>query len=24
LNVNYLGRVQGQLGGSGAPPRNRF
>jgi hypothetical protein len=24
FNVNYLGRVQGQLGGSGAPPRNRF
>ena len=24
LNVNYLGRVQGQLGGSGAPLRNRF
>ena len=24
FNVNYLGRVQGQLGGSGAPLRNRF
>jgi hypothetical protein len=24
INVNYLGRVQGQLGGSGAPLRNRF
>ena len=24
LIVNYLGRVQGQLGGSGAPLRNKF
>jgi len=24
LNVNYLGRVQGMPGGSGAPPLNRF
>jgi hypothetical protein len=24
FNVNYLGRVQGQLGGSGAPLRNKF
>jgi len=24
LNVNYLGRVEGMPGGSGAPPANRF
>jgi hypothetical protein len=24
ININYLGRVEGQPGGSGAPPRNRF
>ena len=24
LVINYLGKVEGQLGGSGAPPRNRF
>jgi hypothetical protein len=22
--INYLGKVEGQVGGSGAPPRNRF
>ena len=22
--INYLGRIEGQVGGSGAPPRNRF
>jgi len=24
LNVNYLGRIEGMPGGSGAPPLNRF
>lgn len=24
LNVNYLGRMEGMPGGSGAPPRNKF
>jgi hypothetical protein len=24
VNINYLGRGEGQPGGSGAPPRNRF
>jgi hypothetical protein len=24
LNVNYLGRIQGMPGGSGAPPTNKF
>jgi hypothetical protein len=24
VNVNYLGRGEGQPGGSGAPPRNKF
>jgi hypothetical protein len=24
LNLNYLGRMEGQLGGSGAPPTNKF
>lgn len=22
--INYLGKVEGQVGGSGAPPKNRF
>ncbi len=22
--INYLGKMEGQLGGSGAPPKNRF
>ena len=24
LSINYLGRIEGQLGGSGAPPKNKF
>jgi hypothetical protein len=24
LNINYLGRIQGMPGGSGAPPTNKF
>lgn len=24
LNINYLGRIEGMPGGSGAPPSNRF
>ena len=24
LNVNYLGRIEGQLGGGGSPPKNKF
>jgi hypothetical protein len=24
LNINYLGRIEGMSGGSGAPPVNRF
>ena len=24
LNINYLGKIQGMPGGSGAPPLNRF
>jgi hypothetical protein len=24
LSLNYLGRMQGQPGGSGIPPRNKF
>jgi hypothetical protein len=24
LNINYLGRIEGMSGGSGAPPINRF
>jgi hypothetical protein len=24
VQINYLGRTEGQPGGSGAPPRNKF
>ncbi len=24
LSVNYLGKIEGQYGGSGAPPKNKF
>jgi hypothetical protein len=24
LSINYLGRTEGQPGGSGMPPRNRY